>query len=140
MRVTTIHEEQADLWAQVAANGWRDVAPELHEWIREIGRISARKEDSPCFLAWIGDEPVAAAGLSLIPPVAHLAGASTLPEARRGGAQRALLAARLRHAAERGCSPALMGAAPGSASQRNAERHGFRIAYTRLKWRREAPR
>jgi hypothetical protein len=25
-------------------------------------------------------------------------------------------------------------ALPGSASQRNAEREGFRIAYTRLKW------
>jgi len=28
-----------------------------------------------------------------------------------------------------------MGALPGSASQRNAERNGFRIAYTRIKWR-----
>jgi hypothetical protein len=27
-----------------------------------------------------------------------------------------------------------MVAQPGSASQRNAERHGFRIAYTRTKW------
>jgi hypothetical protein len=30
-----------------------------------------------------------------------------------------------------------MGALPGSSSQRNAERHGFRIAYTRLKWKLE---
>ena len=37
--------------------------------------------------------------------------------------------------AEQGCDLAMMGAAPGSASQRNAERHGFRIAYTRIKWR-----
>ena len=29
----------------------------------------------------------------------------------------------------------MMCAQPGSASQRNAERHGFRIAYTRMKWR-----
>jgi hypothetical protein len=29
----------------------------------------------------------------------------------------------------------MMCAQPGSASQRNAERHGFRIAYTRTKWR-----
>jgi hypothetical protein len=28
----------------------------------------------------------------------------------------------------------MMGAEPGSASQRNAERQGFRIAYTRIKW------
>jgi hypothetical protein len=26
---------------------------------------------------------------------------------------------------------------PGSGSQRNAERHGFRIAYTRTKWGRD---
>ena len=28
------------------------------------------------------------------------------------------------------------GTSPGSWSQRNAERHGFRIAYTRVKYRR----
>jgi hypothetical protein len=28
-----------------------------------------------------------------------------------------------------------MCAAPGRASQRNAERQGFRIAYTRIKWK-----
>jgi hypothetical protein len=28
----------------------------------------------------------------------------------------------------------MMGANPGSGSQRNAERHGFRIAYTQIKW------
>ena len=62
--------------------------------------------------------------------VAHLAGASTIPEGRRRGAQLALLDERLRFAAANGCDIALMGAAPGSGSQRNAERHGFRIAYT----------
>ena len=67
--------------------------------------------------------------------VAHFAGASTMPEGRRNGAQLALLDARMRHAAAHGCDLALMGAAPGSGSQRNAERHGFRIAYTRVKWR-----
>ena len=33
-----------------------------------------------------------------------------------------------------GCDLAMMGAEPGSSSQRNAERQGFRIAYTRTKW------
>jgi len=40
----------------------------------------------------------------------------------------------LRHAAAVGCDIAMMGALPGSASQRNGERQGFRIAYTRIKW------
>lgn len=135
VQVRIIQPEEADLWAQIAADGWRDVAPELYDWIRQIGEATARKEESPCFLAWIDGRPVAAAGLSLIPPVAHLAGASTIPVARGRRAQQALLGARLRYAAEHGCTVALMGAAPSSASQRNAERQGFRIAYTRLKWR-----
>ena len=29
---------------------------------------------------------------------------------------------------------AMVCAEPGSSSQRNAERHGFRVAYTRTKW------
>ena len=60
-------------------------------------------------------------------------------EARRQGAQLALLEERLRYAASRGCTIGMMGAAPGSGSQRNAERHGFRIAYTRTKWQLNQP-
>ena len=71
--------------------------------------------------------------------VALLAGASTVPAERRHGAQAALLAARLQAALEEGCDVAMMGAQPGSGSQRNAERSGFRIAYTRLKWRLPLP-
>ena len=62
-------------------------------------------------------------------------GASTIPEARNQGAQLALLDARLRYGASHGCDIAMMCAEPGSSSQRNAERQGFRIAYTRIKWR-----
>jgi GNAT superfamily N-acetyltransferase len=66
--------------------------------------------------------------------VAILAGASTVPEFRCRGLQAALLHARLEHAARAGCDLAMMAALPGSGSQRNAERRGFRIAYTRTKW------
>ena len=72
--------------------------------------------------------------MSIYDDVALLAGASTVPEGRKQGAQLALLDSRLRYAAEHGCNIATMGALPGSASQRNAERQGFRIAYTRTKW------
>ena len=65
---------------------------------------------------------------------AVLAGASTIPEARRQGAQTALLNTRLRFAKSRNCQIAIMGASPGSQSQRNAETNGFHIAYTRTKW------
>jgi GNAT superfamily N-acetyltransferase len=54
---------------------------------------------------------------------------------RRRGLQAALLEARMRYAFERGCPLAMMVTEAGSQSQRNAERKGFRIAYTRTKWR-----
>mgnify|MGYP003330870158 CR=1 FL=1 len=67
---------------------------------------------------------------------AHMDGAATIPRARGRGAQNALLAVRLAYARERGCDIAVVGTACGSASPRNAERNGFRIAYTRTKWTR----
>jgi GNAT superfamily N-acetyltransferase len=67
--------------------------------------------------------------------VALFAGAATVPELRRRGLQGALLAERMRHAAGAGCDLAMMVTEAGSESQRNAERKGFRVAYTRMKWR-----
>lgn len=132
--VRRIDVDEADAWARVAAEGWSTEAPGLSEFMLDLGSVSARGRNTHCFLAEIEEKPVAAGALSINGDVALLAGASTIPAGRRQGAQRALLAARLQYATERGCVLAMMCAAPGSASQRNAERQGFRIAYTRVKW------
>lgn len=68
--------------------------------------------------------------------MALLAGPSTVPTGRRQEAQTALLAACLHLATSQGCTLAMMGVRPGSQSQCTAKRHGFRIAYTRVKWQR----
>lgn len=126
---------QVDLtvWAETSARGWSE-QPELTGFMHELAIINTRRRNFVPFLAEIDGTPVAAGGLSVCERVALLAGASTIPEARQRGAQRALLEARLVYAAAHGCDIAMMGALPGSASQRNAERAGFRIAYTRIKW------
>jgi len=129
---------EEDLFARTAARGWSE-SPAAQAVIEKLGAVMARRPDGPCFLASLDGRPVAAGSLSLGEGVAVLAGASTVPEARRQGAQLALLHERLRWAAAAGCDLAMMCAAPGSASQRNAERHGFRVAYTRTKWQRELP-
>jgi GNAT superfamily N-acetyltransferase len=134
LRVRLIEGEGFDLWAQTSARGWSEFA-ELGEFMLDVGRVSAACADSFSFLAEFEGEPIATGAMSISGGVALLAGASTVPEGRRRGAQSALLDARLRFAAERGCDLAMMGAQPGSASQRNAERNGFRTAYTRVKWR-----
>ncbi|HEY7771073.1 GNAT family N-acetyltransferase [Longimicrobium sp.] len=133
VRVRRVEPGEVDVWADTAARGWGET-PELAEFMRAFGTITATAEGAVPFLAEVEGEPVATGALAMHGGVALLAGASTVPAARKQGAQRALLQARLRFAAEHGCDLAMMGAEPGSASQRNAERQGFRIAYTRIKW------
>jgi GNAT superfamily N-acetyltransferase len=91
------------------------------------------------FLAEV--DGVAAGGgmMSIHQGVASLGGAGTLPEFRNRGVQRALLLARIALATESGCDLAMVATNPGSGSQRNVERLGFRIAYTRTKFLREWP-
>lgn len=126
--------DEAEQWAGVMAEGWASEAPGLGDFMFTLGQTSANAEGYHSFLAELDGRPVASGGLSLGEGVALLAGASTIPAARRQGAQLALLVARLHFAAEQGYPLAMMAALPGSASQRNAERQGFRIAYTRMKW------
>ena len=129
-------EGDADVWSETALQGWSEFE-EVIEFMRDMGKVHVCSE-SLGFLATIDDQPIATGMMSIYEGVALLAGASTVPAARRQGAQNAMLESRLRYAAEQGCDLAMMGALPGSASQRNAERNGFRIAYTRIKWHKTA--
>lgn len=133
LRVRQITSAEAEMFGATAAKGWSDT-PGLGPFLERFGRVMASRIDGPCFVAELDGHAVAAGALTLSKGVGMLAGASTIPEFRRRGAQLALLDARLRCAASVGCDLAMMCAAPGSASQRNAERNGLRIAYTRVKW------
>jgi GNAT superfamily N-acetyltransferase len=131
LRVREVAKHEADWYGNVATRGWSEM-PEVVPFMQGFVRSSV--EVGTCFVAEREGEAIAAAALFMHEGVALLAGASTVPEGRRQGAQLALLDARLRWAAARGCDLAMVVAAPGSASQRNAERNGFRVAYTRTKW------
>ena len=132
IKARAIEKSEVDLWAQTASEGWSEFS-EIAEFLRELNQVTAHSK-SLSFIAELEKQPVATGALTIAGDVALLAGASTIPRARRQGAQLALLEERLRYAAARGCTVAMMAADPGSGSQRNAERHGFRIAYTRTKW------
>lgn len=126
--------DDVETWARTSAQGWASEHPELESFLTGFGAILAGREGSYCFLASLDGQPAAAGALSVHDGAALFAGASTLPAFRRRGLQAALLAARMEFAAEGGCDLAVMVAEAGSGSQRNAERQGFRIAYTRTKW------
>ena len=125
---------EGKLWAETAAQGWASEQPGLIDFIRELSSVNAARAKPLCFLAEIDGVPGATGDMTIHNGIALFAGASTVPAMRRRGLQYALLAARMQYAIHHGCELAMMCAAPGSASQRNAERHGFRIAYTRVKW------
>ena len=133
-RVEARLAEDRDEWARTLAEGWSD-QPAVAALVGDLARVLASRVDGPLFVAVEGGRAIAAASLWMAGGVALLAGASTSPSARGRGAQSALLAARLAFARARGCDLAMVVALPGSGSQRNAERNGFRVAYTRTKWR-----
>jgi hypothetical protein len=85
-----------------------------------------------CYLAWMDGEAAGAATMSLHDGLAELFGASTRTPFRNRGAQMALLASRMAEAQRLGCDLAVAHTEPGSASQRNVERLGFRLAYTKV--------
>lgn len=134
--VTTrvIESGEHEIWAKTSAGGWASEHPGLADFMFSFGSVGAQCSGSYPYLAEIGGKPVATGMLIIFGDVCILAGASTIPEARRRGAQSALLRDRLLFAQEKGCTLAMMGAAPGSQSQRNAQKNGFQIAYTRTKW------
>lgn len=133
IRVRTVEGADHDLWARTAEEGWREITG-FSGPVGDLMRVSSQRRDTVSFLAELDGRPIAAGALAIHEGVGLLAGASTIPEWRKRGAQQALLASRLAYAADARCDLAMMVAEPGSASQRNAERHGFRIAYTRIKW------
>ncbi len=133
IRVRAIGKHEGELWARTTARGWSEF-PELNDFLLELAPISTERRDSVAFVAELDSEPIATGVLCLGGGVALLGGACTVPEARKQGAQNALLERRLEYAIDEGCDVAMVCTQPGSASQRNAERNGFRIAYTRIKW------
>jgi GNAT superfamily N-acetyltransferase len=135
--VGVVDKDEYELWGQTTARGWSHIA-ELAETLPELMRTTALRPGNVAFLAELDGQPVAGGVLYMKNGVALLGGASTVPEARNQGAHRALVDARLKYAAQNGCDIAMVSAQPpGGPSQRNAERHGFRIAYTRTKWGRD---
>lgn len=125
--------DERDLWTRTAAEGWREFG-EIADLMVDLMRVSVEREDSASFLVERNGQPIATGSLAIHDGVALFAGASTVPEGRRRGAQQLLFETRCRYALDKGCDLAMVCTEPGSSSQRNAERRGFRVAYTRTKW------
>ena len=133
--VRAIEPEEADLWTLVAFRGGLDsdearpndgviIAP--YPFMAHTRLLAGMARTTT---------PAGAATLAIHDGVAGLFGASTRVPHRNRGVQHALIAARLAAAVGAGCDLAVVDTEPGSDSQRNVERLGFRLAYTKVTMR-----
>jgi GNAT superfamily N-acetyltransferase len=131
--VSVCMPEEREAWARTAARGFSDGEPpgRGHE---EFGKIMAEREDAILVLARVDGEPAGTGSLVIDGGVGWLSGDSTLPQYRRRGIQQAIQRHRLQLARDAGCDLAVTEATPGSASQRNMERLGFKIVYTHVEF------
>ncbi len=86
------------------------------------------------YIATVDGTPAGFAALYASEGVGSLAGAATVPRFRGRGCQSALLRRRIADATADGCDLIASQATPGSVSQRNMERAGLRVAYTKAVW------
>ncbi len=127
----SLPEESAETSAIVERAFFPEGAPEPYRGLLEP---LYQMEGALAFVASI-DGKIVACGTGLAIPehrIFALGGAGTLIEFRGRGLQTALLRTRMAAAAEVGCEYAVVVTNGGTTSQRNCERLGFRVAYSKV--------
>lgn len=130
LRVDVVRPEERDLWLRTVAQGFSGEQMPPQETL-DVLAPNLRSATAVAFMAWLDDRPAGGGAIVTHHGVAELCSASTRSSFRRRGVQMALLQVRLAAAREVGCDLAMVVTSPGSASQRNVERAGFALAYTK---------
>ena len=124
-------EEARELGGIVERAFFPEGAPEA---FRDLLTPLYQMEGALTFAASVDGKAVACGAGLRIPEhrIFAICGAGTVAEFRGRGLQTALLQARLAAAAEPGCEYAVVVTQGGTPSQRNCERLGFRVAYSKV--------
>jgi len=131
-RVRRASADESDLWSHTVGVGFFEQA-DLTDDEMEVGRAIFGMPGSLCYLAATeAGEPAAGAALTIRGSLATLFADSTMVRFRRQGFHRELIQARINEALAQGCDLATASTLPGGASQRNYERLGFQVAYTKV--------
>ncbi|NLG96304.1 MAG: GNAT family N-acetyltransferase [Chloroflexi bacterium] len=123
--------DEGSQWLTLTAQGFEETETPEPESFDILGPNFYAK-DSACYFAFKDGQPAGGGGMYAHQGVVELGGASTLVQFRRQGVQRALIEKRLADARAQGCDLAMVLTSPGSGSQRNLERTGFRLAYSKI--------
>jgi hypothetical protein len=120
-----------ETYAETLAKGFfgRD---EITDAERHLSRVIFSMSAGRSFLAEVEGLAAGCGAMSMRRGVANFYGDATLVAFRARGIQRSIIGARLQAARAAGCELASAGTHPGSTSQRNYERLGFQVAYTKV--------
>jgi GNAT superfamily N-acetyltransferase len=130
LTIRRVRPGEEDLFLRTLAAAFLE-SEDVPEAAIALMRPTVFAERHELLLAWLGDEAIGGATLQWADGV--MFGASGVrPAFRRRGAQGALIRARLDRARALGCELACSNTLPGTASRRNMERHGYRVAYPKL--------
>jgi GNAT superfamily N-acetyltransferase len=131
-RVEPGSPEKAEVFADIVCHSFfreGDIPPKMKGWLVALFQFPG----AMTFLATVDGHAVGSSAGQIIAErnMIALFGDGTLPEYRGRGIQTATIHARLCHAAAAGCDLAVVVTQGGSSSQRNYERAGFRVAYSK---------
>jgi hypothetical protein len=131
-RVRRVLPDETDLWSHTVGRGFFDQS-ELTTEEMDVGRAICAMPGAMCYLAAsTAGDPAGGAAAAIYGGLATLFADSTIAAFRRGGLHAELIAARLNEGLAQGCELATASTLPGSGSQRNYERLGFEVVYTRV--------
>jgi hypothetical protein len=123
---------ERDLWAHAVGMGFFE-QQELSTEEMDVGRAIFAMPGALCYVAVSANgEPAGGGVLSIRDGLATLFADSTIVRFRRAGLHREVIQARLNEALARNCELATASTLPASESQRNYERLGFQVVYTRI--------
>ena len=123
---------ESDLWSYTVGRGFFEQG-DLTTAEMDVGRAIFAMPGAICYLAVAtSGEPAGGGALAVRDGLATLFADSTIGAFRRQGFHHELIAARMNEAIAQGCDSVTASTMPGSASQRNYERLGFEVAYTKV--------
>ncbi len=125
--------DEGPAWVRASIQGFSGSDSEVPAGLAETFEAAFHVLTSSYFFATVDGVLAGTAGVNLHAGTATLFGASTFPSSRCRGVQAALAHARLAAAEAAGCDLAFTRTSPGSPSQRNLERLGFRPVYSRAR-------
>jgi GNAT superfamily N-acetyltransferase len=121
-----------DSFARVVSGGFAGDGNPILEASIDVVRRVARHPRTTSIVAIRNGEIVGGGSMEVSGQIAACFGLAIRSEHRRVGIQQAMLAWRLRYAAERGAKFVTISSRPNVATERNARRMGFVVAYTKV--------